>query len=64
MALFNEVNLSNLFETILYSSSACEALSDCSIDLTDYCVRQLTYLMSSEEDDGDDDKKEKKTISR
>ncbi len=62
MVLFNEVNLSNLLETILYSSSACEALGDSSIDLTDYCVRHLTFLMS--DDDSDDAKTEKRTISR
>ena len=65
MVLFNEVNLTNLLETILYSRSACEALSDCAIDLTDYCVRQLTFLLSGESfSEQESLGKAKKTISR
>ena len=63
MVLFNEVNLTNLLETILFSSSACEALGDSAIDLTDYCVRHLTCIMSTFADQEIQDNK-KRTITR
>ena len=46
MVLFNEANLVNLLETVLYSSDACCELDDGILDLTDYCVRHLSNLVA------------------
>ena len=46
MVMFNEANVCNLLETILFNKSACEALGDAAIDLVDYVIRHLTLLCS------------------
>ena len=48
MVLFNEANICNILETILFASSACEALNDSIIDLVDYVLRHLTLLCSGD----------------
>ena len=48
MTLFNEANIGNILETILYGESACQALGDSVIDLIDYTVRHLTILASEQ----------------
>ena len=45
--MFNEANVCNLLETILFNKSACEALGDAAIDLVDYVIRHLTLLCHS-----------------
>ena len=42
--LHHEATVINLLETILFHQDACEALTDASLDLVDYCYRKLTYL--------------------
>ena len=46
--MFNEANVANLLETILFDASACEALEDAAIDLVDYVIRHLTLMCSGE----------------
>ena len=46
--MFNEANICNILETILFGSSACEALDDSVIDLVDYVLRHLTQLCSGD----------------
>ena len=48
MVLFNEANICNILETIMFGSSACEALDDSVIDLVDYALRHLTLLCSGQ----------------
>ena len=48
MVMFNEANICNILETILFGSSACEALDDSVIDLVDYVLRHLTQLCSGD----------------
>ncbi len=50
MILFNEANLCNLLETTLFNGDACSSVSSQALDLTDYCVRHLTHIVSEEED--------------
>jgi len=49
MALFYEVNLVNLLETVLYSEQGCESLGDSAIDLADFCILKLTNLLSEQQ---------------
>ena len=49
MVLFNEANMCNLLETTMYSNEACVALDDSALDLTDYCVRNLSLLICSDQ---------------
>lgn len=46
MVLFNEANLCNLLETILFHGSTCQSLDERAIDLADYCMRQIHWLLS------------------
>eukprot|EP00095_Tigriopus_kingsejongensis_P009988 maker-scaffold17_size721972-snap-gene-6.28 protein:Tk09988 transcript:maker-scaffold17_size721972-snap-gene-6.28-mRNA-1 annotation:"zinc finger mynd domain-containing protein 10" len=46
MVLFNEANLCNILETLLFHASACQSLDELAIDLTDYCMRQIQWLLS------------------
>ena len=50
MVLFNEANMCNLLETTMYSSEACVGLDDSALDLTDYCVRNLSLLICSDQE--------------
>ena len=50
MVLFNEANMCNLLETTMFSSEACVGLDDSVLDLTDYCVRNLSLLICSEQE--------------
>ena len=45
MVLFNEANLVNMFETLLYSEAACLSLEDSIIDLMDYCFRKINRFI-------------------
>ena len=49
MVLFNEANMCNLLETTMYSNEACMGLDDSALDLTDYCVRNLSLLICSDQ---------------
>ena len=49
MVLFNEANMCNLLETTMFSSEACVGLDDSALDLTDYCVRNLSLLICSDQ---------------
>lgn len=51
MTLFHECNLVNLLETVLFSGPACHSLEAAAVDLTDYCVRQVTDLITSTDPD-------------
>ena len=53
--MFNEANLSNLLETLLFHSDAVESLGEASIDLVDYCVRQIGDIVSTDNDEQDED---------
>jgi hypothetical protein len=46
MTLFNEANLVNILETALFHGPAAESLGDSAVDISDYCVRQMTKLLS------------------
>lgn len=48
MVMFNEANVCNILETIMFGPTACEALEEASIDLVDYAVRHLTLLCSGD----------------
>ena len=39
----------NLLETTMFSSEACVGLDDSALDLTDYCVRNLSLLICSDQ---------------
>ena len=39
----------NLLETTLYSNEACVGLDDSALDLTDYCVRNLSLLVCTDQ---------------
>ena len=49
MVLFNEANMCNLLEITLYSNEACVALDESALDLTDYCVRNLSLLICADQ---------------
>ena len=49
MVLFNEANMCNILETTLYSNEACVGLDDSALDLTDYCVRNLSLLICADQ---------------
>lgn len=48
MVMFNEANVCNILETILFGSAGCEALEDAAVDLVDYTLRHLTLLCSGQ----------------
>ncbi len=48
MTLFNEANVVNILETVLFHSSAVDSLGDAAVDLADYSVRQVTRLAADE----------------
>ena len=48
MVIFNEANVANILDTILFARSACEALEDSAIDLLDYAIRTLSQLCGGE----------------
>ena len=52
MVLFNEANMCNLLETTMYSNEACVGLNDSALDLTDYCVRNLSLLICADQIQG------------
>ena len=58
MTLFNEANLVNLLETVLFQSRACQGLEEAVVDLADYCVRQITEFLA-EFEEGEVGNKEK-----
>merc|ERR1719197_748836 len=43
--LYHEATVANLLETVLYMEHAAEAVGDAAIDLVDYCVRKVGYLV-------------------
>jgi zinc finger MYND domain-containing protein 10 len=45
--LFHEASAISLLETVLFHPSAAEALGDQSLDLIDYCVQAVTFLIGS-----------------
>ncbi|ESN99688.1 hypothetical protein HELRODRAFT_176448 [Helobdella robusta] len=44
--LYHELTVVNLLETVLYHQNSCEAVSEVSLDLIDYCYNKLTKLQS------------------
>ena len=48
MVIFNEANVCNLLETIMFGELACENLEEAAIDLLDYAIRHLTQIASGE----------------
>lgn len=43
--LFHEANVVSFLETLLYYQEPCETLEDYVLDLIDYCVQGITYLI-------------------
>jgi hypothetical protein len=64
MALFYQVNLVNLLETVLYSEQPCESLGDSAIDLADFCILKLTFLISGDQDGGEVSGSSHKSMSK
>ena len=48
MVIFNEANVCNILETVMFGQSASENLEEAAIDLLDYAVRHLTQLASGD----------------
>lgn len=44
-AMYQQAVIANLLEVILYHESAAEALGDSVVDLADWCVRQVQFLI-------------------
>ena len=44
--MYQEATIANLFEVLTYYETACQALGDSVLDLVDWCVRKITYLIS------------------
>jgi zinc finger MYND domain-containing protein 10 len=44
--MYHEATIANLFEVLTYYETACVALGDAVLDLVDWCVRKITFLIS------------------
>ena len=55
MVMYHEATVISLLEAILYHKESVEATEDSSMDLADYCFRQIGYLNSMPPYDEDDD---------
>mmetsp|Transcript_32548 Transcript_32548/g.51979 ORF Transcript_32548/g.51979 Transcript_32548/m.51979 type:complete len:618 (-) Transcript_32548:103-1956(-) len=44
--VYHEASVANLLEVCLYHRTSCEEAGDALVDLVDYCVRKLRYLLS------------------
>jgi zinc finger MYND domain-containing protein 10 len=45
--LFHEANAISMLETVLYHQNMAETLGDISLDLIDYCVQAITFLIGA-----------------
>lgn len=45
--VYHEATVSNLLEVCLFHRTSCEEAGDALVDLVDYCVRKLRYLLST-----------------
>ncbi len=50
MILFNEANLVNLLETVLFDGEACQSLDEAALDLMDFCARHLAKMICDQEE--------------
>lgn len=44
--VYHEASVANLIEILLYHRTSCEECGDALIDLVDWCIRKLRYLLS------------------
>ena len=44
--MYHEATIANLFEVLTYYETACQSLGDSVLDLLDWCVRKIMYLIS------------------
>lgn len=44
--MYQEATIANLFEVLTYYETACQALGDAVLDLADWCVRKVMYLIT------------------
>lgn len=49
--VYHEATAVNLLEICLYHRTSCEEAGDALVDLVDYCVRKLRYLLSTPNDE-------------
>eukprot|EP00933_Yihiella_yeosuensis_P022568 TRINITY_DN17766_c0_g1_i1.p1 TRINITY_DN17766_c0_g1~~TRINITY_DN17766_c0_g1_i1.p1 ORF type:complete len:644 (-),score=119.28 TRINITY_DN17766_c0_g1_i1:140-2011(-) len=49
--VYHEASVSNLLEICLYHRTTCEEAGDALVDLVDYCVRKLRYLLATPNDE-------------
>ncbi|CAE7567737.1 zmynd10 [Symbiodinium natans] len=49
--VYHEASVANLLEICLYHRTSCEEAGDALVDLVDYCVRKLRYLVCTPNDE-------------
>merc|ERR1719356_898835 len=49
--LYHEASVINLLEICLYHRTSCEEAGDALVDLVDFCVRKLRYVMATPNDE-------------
>lgn len=49
--VYHEASVANLLEVCLYHRTSCEEAGDALIDLVDFCVRKLRYLVATPNDE-------------
>ncbi|CAE7949327.1 zmynd10, partial [Symbiodinium sp. KB8] len=49
--VYHEASVANLLEVCLYHRTSCEEAGDALVDLVDYCVRKLRYLVCTPNDE-------------